>query len=74
MKIQDFFQGMFKMISIMAQFLDLRRQTVEHPNPSVMCSLLIYWQMQIRFIPSIDVLYFRVQLKIIPIIDHKKQK
>jgi len=35
MKIQEIFQGMFKLISIMAQFFHLRRQTVEHPNPSV---------------------------------------
>ena len=35
MKEQEIFQGMFKLTSIMAQFLYLRRQTVEHPNPSV---------------------------------------
>ena len=42
MKIKEIFQGTFKLISIMAQFIYLRRQTVEHPNPSVICSLLIY--------------------------------
>ena len=36
MKIQENFQGTFKLISIMAQLFYLRRQTVEHPNPSVM--------------------------------------
>ena len=46
MKIQEIFQGTFKLISIMAQFFYLRRQTVEHPNPSVICSLLIYWQIR----------------------------
>jgi len=35
MKIQDIFQGTFKFISIMAQFLYLRRQAVEHTNPNV---------------------------------------
>jgi len=30
----------------MAHFFYLRRQTVEHPNPSVICSLLIYWQIR----------------------------
>ena len=50
MKVQEIFQGMFKLSSIMAEFLYLRRQTVEHPNPSVIRSLLIYsqfryWQM-----------------------------
>ena len=30
MKIQEFFQGAFKLISIVAQFLYLRRQTVEN--------------------------------------------
>ena len=33
MKIQEVFQGTFKIISIMVQFPYLRRQTVEHPNP-----------------------------------------
>jgi len=42
MKIQELFQATFKLISIMEQFLYLRRQTVEHPNPCVVCSLLIY--------------------------------
>ena len=78
MKIQEIFQGMFKLISIMAQFLYLRRQTVEHPYPSVKCSLLVYWQirywhMYFWFSPSNDV-YLRVHLKIIPITYHKKTK
>jgi len=36
------FEGTFKLISFTAYFLYLRRQTVEHPNPSVICSLPIY--------------------------------
>ena len=79
MKIQKIFQGTFKLISIIADFLYLTRQTVEHPNPNVICSLLInrqirYWQMEIRIIPSIDVVYLRVHPKINPIIDQKQQK
>jgi len=35
MKIQELFQGAFKLISIMAQFLYLRRQAVEHRNLNV---------------------------------------
>ena len=42
MKIQEVFQGTFKLISFTEYFLYLRRQTVEHPNPSVISSLLIY--------------------------------
>jgi len=33
MKIQEFFQGTFKLFSIAGQVLYLRRQTIEHPNP-----------------------------------------
>jgi len=35
MKIQENFQGTFKLISIMRQVLYLRRQTIEHPNPRI---------------------------------------
>ena len=34
-KIQEIFQGTFKLISIMRQVLYLRRQIIEHPNPRI---------------------------------------
>jgi len=42
MKIQEKFQGMFKLISIVGQVLYLRRQTIEHPNPRIISSPLVY--------------------------------
>jgi len=44
MKIQEIFQSMFKLISIMKQVLYLRKQTIEHPNHRIICSLLVRWQ------------------------------
>jgi len=44
MKVQEIFQGTFKLISIVGQVLYLRRQTIEHLNPRMICSLLVYWQ------------------------------
>ena len=41
MKIQEIFQGTFKLTSIMGQVLYLRGQTIKNPNPSIICSLLI---------------------------------
>jgi hypothetical protein len=41
MKIQEIFQGMFKFISIVGRVLYLRGQTVEHPNPRIIVSILI---------------------------------
>jgi len=35
MKIQETFQGMFKLISFMGQVLYLRRQNIENPNLSI---------------------------------------
>jgi hypothetical protein len=35
MKVQEIFQGTFKLISIVGQALYLRRQTIEHLNPNV---------------------------------------
>jgi len=77
MKIQEIFQGTFKFISIMGQVLYLRRQTIEHLDPRIVCSLLVcwqfgYWSMQVRFIPNIDVMYLGVYHKIVPVINHKK--
>jgi len=43
MKIQEIFQVTFKLIFIMGQVLYLRRQTIEHPNPRIICSLLVCW-------------------------------
>jgi len=43
MKIQEIFQGTFKLISVVRQVLYLRRQTIEHANPRI-CSLVVYWQ------------------------------
>ena len=79
MKIQEIFQGMFKLISITGQVLYLSRQTTEHLDPRMVCSLLVrwqvgYWLMQVRFSPSTDVMYLRVNPKIAPIINHKMQK
>jgi len=42
MKIQEVFQGTFKLISFTAYFFYLRRLTVEHTNSSVIFSLLLY--------------------------------
>jgi len=42
MKVQEIFQGTFKLVSIVVQALYLRRQTIEHLNPKIMCSLLVY--------------------------------
>jgi len=44
MKTQENFQGTFKLISILGQVLYLRRQTIRHPNPRIICSFLVYWQ------------------------------
>jgi len=79
MKIQEIFQGTFKLISIVGQVLYLRRQTIEHLDPRIVCSLLVcwqvgYWSMHVRFSPSFDVMYFRVCFKMVPIINHKRQK
>jgi len=70
---------MFELISIMGQVLYLRRHTIEHLDPRIVCSLLVcwqvgYWSVQVQFSPSIDVMYLRVYHKIVPIINHKKQK
>jgi len=46
MKVQEIFQGIFKLISIVGQVLYLRRQTIEHLNARIMCSLLVYWQIE----------------------------
>jgi len=35
MKVQENFQGTFKLISIMKQVLYLRRQTIEHVNTRI---------------------------------------
>jgi len=43
MKTQEIFQSTFKLISIMRQVLYLRRQTIEHPKPRIICSLLVRW-------------------------------
>jgi len=45
MKVQEIFQGTFKLISIVGQVLYLRRQIIEHLNPRI-CSLLVYWQIR----------------------------
>jgi hypothetical protein len=42
MKVQEMFQVTFKLISVVGQVLYLRRQTTEHLNPRIMCSLLVY--------------------------------
>jgi len=44
MKLQEIFQDTFKLISVVGQVLYLRRQTIEHLNPRLICSLLVYWQ------------------------------
>ena len=54
MKVQEIFQGRFKLISIVGQVLYLRRQTIEHLDPRTVCSLLVCWQvgcwsMQVQF-------------------------
>jgi hypothetical protein len=79
MKVQEIFQDTFKLISIMGQVLYLNRQTIEHLDPTIVCSLLVcwqvgYWLMQVWFSSSIDVMYFRVYHKIVPLINHKKQE
>jgi hypothetical protein len=40
MKVQEIFWGTFKLISIMGQVLYLSRQTIEHLDPRIVCSLL----------------------------------
>jgi len=35
MKVQEIFQGTFKLISIVGQVLYLRRQTIEYLNPRI---------------------------------------
>jgi len=42
MKVQEIFQGTFKLISTVGQVLYLRRQTIEHLNPKIIWSLLVY--------------------------------
>jgi len=42
MKIQEIFQGTFKLISVVGEVLYLRRQTTEHPESRIICSLLVY--------------------------------
>jgi hypothetical protein len=79
MKVQEIFQGTFKLISFMGQVLYLSRQTTEYLDPRIVRSLLVcwqggYWLMQVWFSSSIDVMYFRVYHKIVPIINHKKQE
>jgi len=44
MREQHFIKGTFKLISTVGQVLYLRRQTIEHLNPKIICSLLVYWQ------------------------------
>jgi len=44
MKAQEIFQDTFKLISSVGQVFYLRRQTIEHLNPRITCSLLVYWQ------------------------------
>jgi len=44
MKVQEIFQGTFQLISIVGQVLYLQRQTTEHLNSRIICSLLVYWQ------------------------------
>jgi len=39
MKIQEIFQGTFKLIPVVGQVLYLRRQTIEYPNLRIICSL-----------------------------------
>jgi hypothetical protein len=78
-KVQEIFQGTFKLISIVGQVLYLSRQTIEHLDPRIVRSLLVCWQvgswlMQVQFSPSVDVMYFRVYHKIVPIINQKKQE
>jgi len=41
MKIQEIFQGTFKLISIVEQVLYLRGQTVEYPNLRIIVPILI---------------------------------
>jgi len=65
MKVQEIFQGTFKLISIVGQVLYLRRQTIEHLNPRIIRSLLVYWQIgywqiRIQSVPSTDVVYYRL--------------
>jgi len=44
MKIQEIFQGTFKLVFVMRQVLYLRRQTIEHLTPRIICFLLVCWQ------------------------------
>jgi hypothetical protein len=78
MDIQEIFQSMFKLISVIRQVLYWRRQAIEHTNTRIKCSLLVcwqvgYWLMQVRFSSSINIVYLRVYVEIIPIINQKSR-
>ena len=51
MSIQKIFQGTFKMISIMGQFLYMCRQAIKHLNPRIMCRTK---QNPFNFLPCTD--------------------
>ena len=63
----------------MGQFPYLRRRVIEHPNSNTICPFLVYRQirkglMYGRFIPCVDVMYFRVPLKVVFVVNHQKVK